>query len=193
MVDRKRKYLHALKISFLTFILAIIVTFTSDYLVKKFENLYLAFTLLALIVTVHILFDIIGIAATAAKVTPFNAKCANKVKGAYHSLQLVKNADKVANICNDVIGDITGTVGGILGAIIVVYVVKSYPHFDISIGNTLMAGVLSAVTVGGKALGKTFAIKESTQIIFVTGKFLAWLEEKLGIVIIKNTKKKPRY
>ena len=39
-----------------------------------------------------------------------------KVPGAKQAIWLVKNADAVANFCNDVVGDVAGAVTGAAGA-----------------------------------------------------------------------------
>jgi uncharacterized Zn finger protein len=43
--------------------------------------------------------------------------------------------------------------------------------------------------VGGKAFGKSLAIRYSKDIIFQVGKILHFLEDKFHIVIIKDKKK----
>ena len=39
----------------------------------------------------------------------------------------------------------------------------------LSVGVTAL---ISGLTIGGKALGKTFAIRKSTQVVFLAGRFL---------------------
>ena len=83
-----------------------------------------------MIILVGILFDIIGTAVAAAEESALNAKAAKKVPGAREGVYLIKNADKVANFCNDVIGDICGTVSGAIGAALVFQVLASHPTWN---------------------------------------------------------------
>src|SRR5690554_2086590 len=71
------------------------------------------------IVLVGVLFDTIGVAATAVSEKPFHAMAAEKVPGAKHAVQITRNADKFANFCNDVIGDISGVISGTASAYVV--------------------------------------------------------------------------
>src|SRR5699024_11313379 len=64
------------------------------------------------IVLIGIVFDMLGIASTAAKEAPLHAMAAEKVKGAKEAVNIYKNADKFASFCNDVIGDISGIISG---------------------------------------------------------------------------------
>ena len=64
--------------------------------------------------------DMVGVAVTAADLMPFRAMASKKVRGAKESITLIKNADKVASICADVIGDICGILSGAAGATVAV-------------------------------------------------------------------------
>ncbi|WDC83794.1 hypothetical protein PL321_14940 [Caloramator sp. mosi_1] len=80
---------------------------------------FFCFFVLISIIFVGIIFDIIGVAVTAAEEAPFHSLASRKVKGAKTAVKLIRNADKVSNFCNDVIGDICGVVSGAAGAIII--------------------------------------------------------------------------
>ena len=68
---------------------------------------YVSATLILLLfILLGIMFDIIGVAVTAANPKPFNSMAAHRVKGAKEALYLIRNAEKVASFCNDVVGDI---------------------------------------------------------------------------------------
>jgi Mg2+/Co2+ transporter CorB len=128
---------------------------------------------LLFIILIGILADIIGTAVTAAQEAPFHAKAAKRVRGAKEGVFLLRNADKVANICNDVIGDIVGTVSGALGISIVVKIINNNPDIDTLIANILMTALIASMTVSCKALGKTLAIERANDVIFFVGKILA--------------------
>lgn len=75
----------------------------------------------------------------------------------------------VSSICNDVIGDICGIVSGSLGAALTSYIVIKLNGNLLWI-TILITSFISALTVGGKAIGKTIAMKKSDNIVFFAGK-----------------------
>ncbi|MGB9847230.1 MAG: hypothetical protein ACPLRH_06975 [Desulfotomaculales bacterium] len=109
----------------------------------------------------------------AAREAPFHAKGAKKVPGAQESVFLIRNADRVANICNDVIGDIAGTLSGAMGIALVLQIMLYWPDGNRLFLNMLAAGLIAAVTIGGKAMGKQLALTRSNEVIFLVGRFLA--------------------
>ena len=75
---------------------------------------------------------------------------------------LVENV-ALRSFCNDVIGDIAGIVSGSTLAVIVAHLFAGGG----SAISVVMTAVLSAVTVGGKAIGKTVAMKNSNKIVHI--------------------------
>jgi CBS domain containing-hemolysin-like protein len=149
------------------------------------------------IVLIGIFFDMIGIAATAADEVPFHAMASNRIHGAKHSIRIIRNADRFASFCNDVIGDISGIVSGTATAIVIVQLSIRFNWEEASlaesVGSIILTSLIAALTVGGKAMGKTLAIRYSKDIIFAVGKLLYFLEEHFQIVIIKENKgKRPK-
>lgn len=163
-------------IFFLTLFLAIVISALIHLLLTKIVSIYLSFLLLLVIILIGIIFDIIGIAATAATEVSFHSKSAKRVTGAAHTIKLIRNADKVANFANDVVGDISGTVSGALGASIVFQIMLSHPTPNEIYLETFMTAMVAAVTVTGKAIGKGFAIREANNIIFRIGKLWASID-----------------
>ncbi|MCL5935572.1 MAG: hypothetical protein M1543_03650 [Firmicutes bacterium] len=180
----------AIVIGSTSFVIAIGMSIGSGVVVDKFHNLVLALILLFAIIAVGIIFDIIGVATTAAEASPFHAKASKKVKGSRQANNLLANADKVASFCNDVVGDICGTVSGSLGTAIVFLIAAGRPGIDDTIAATIMTGIIAGLTVGGKAAGKKMALEQSEQVVFRVGQVLAWVEDLTGIEILGN--KKPR-
>ena len=117
------------------------------------------------------LFIGVGMAVTAADPKPFHAMASHKEKGAKEALMLLRNASRVSSVCNDVVGDICGIVSGATGAVIVTQLQKvlSLRSVLFSVGVTAL---ISGLTIGGKALGKTVAIKKSTKVVYWAGRFL---------------------
>lgn len=176
-------------ISFWTFVMAVIFNIITESLVKHLD-IFLAFLILILVILIGIFFDIVGIAVASAQEMPFHAMAANKVEEARYAIRLIKNASQVSNFCNDVIGDISGIISGSLGATIIFKLINSYDIKNASILSILITSLIAAFTVGGKALGKTYAMVKSDKIIFQIAKTLNFLEQKLSLDIISDKKKK---
>ena len=164
-------------VAVVTFVIAFALSAYSSVLVNKLEIWYLAFFLLALIISIGIVFDIIGVAVAAAEVAPLNARASRKLYGAAQALRLVKNADRAASICNDVVGDISGTLSGSLGAAIAFNLPLAFSAGFDWVTASLMAGIIAALTVGGKAICKTIAIAKADTIIYTVGKVIAFFHD----------------
>lgn len=149
-----------------TFILSMIFSYISANGVSHL-NLISAILILILVIGIGIFFDIIGVAVTVANEHEFHAKATKKIKGSKDSIKLIRNAPKVANICADVIGDICGVLSGAISALIAMKITE---QFGLKIElQFLLSALVAALTVGGKALGKGVANKNSTQIVHAVG------------------------
>lgn len=135
-----------------TFLLAVFFSLFSQYVVSNLYSIVVSFLILLIIILTGIVFDIIGIAATAADEAPFHAKAAKKVTGAKEAIYFVRNAGIVSNFSNDVIGDICGIISGSVGALIVFHISRLYPGFNTVLLSILLTAGIAALTVGGKAL-----------------------------------------
>ncbi|MCI9063495.1 MAG: hypothetical protein HFJ17_02700 [Clostridia bacterium] len=150
----------------ITFILSGVISYISANGVSSL-NVFWAVIILILVIILGIFFDIVGVAVTVADESHFNAKATKKVRGAKSSLKLIKNSSKVANICADVIGDICGVLSGAISTMIAMKVINNYglsPNVQF-----LISALVASLTVGGKALGKDIATKESTIIVHLAG------------------------
>ncbi len=177
----RRRARWVILISIYTFFLAIIFGFVTQYFLNEIQSLIASFALLFMVVALGVIFDLIGTAAAAAKIGPLNAKAARRVVGARRGVYLVKNAEQVANFCNDVAGDISGVVSGTLAAILVYRLVVTVPvdqaEFYLGI---LLTALVAALTVGGKAWGKIVAINYSTEVILMVGSLITRMERPLA-------------
>lgn len=135
------------------------------------SSVAVAFIILAAIILVGILFDIVGVAVTSADEKPFHSMAARKVAGSQEAIKLLRNAERVSSICNDVIGDICGVVSGSAAATIAVQAFASGD--EIAWPQLLMSALVAGFTVGGKAIGKTVAIGSCTEIVHAVGK-ISW-------------------
>ena len=129
-----------------------------------------AFVILLLIVLIGIVFDVIGVAVTAADEKPFHSMAARKVPGAKEALRLLRKAERVSSICNDVIGDICGVVSGAAAATISAQLLARFAFSWPTVVSLIMSALVSGLTVGGKAIGKTFAVNSSTTIVHLVGR-----------------------
>ena len=142
--------------------------------------------ILLAIVLIGIVFDVIGVAVTSADERPFHSMAARKVPGAQESIKLLRNAERVSSICNDVVGDICGVVSGSASATIAAQVMMNFEASASSIIPLVMSAMVAGLTVGSKAIGKTFAMKSCTQIVHSVGK-LVWAFHHLPQLRKKRT------
>lgn len=153
----------------LSFVLSIIFSFISTTAIEGLPILP-AVLILFLVVFIGIVFDVIGVSVTVAKESDFNAKASKKIPGAKTSLKLIKNSAKVSNVCADVIGDIAGVLSGSIGALISMEITNAFNmSFNIQF---IISAIVASLTIGGKAIGKGIAQRNSTQIIGYVGKIL---------------------
>lgn len=191
MAVRKKRSIKHLIIVFLgTFTAAALVSSGAEAFFKYFP-VALTWILLIIVIFIGIIFDIIGIAVTAADEVPHNARAAKKVFGARQSVFLVKQADRVANFANDIVGDITGTLSGAMGATLIMSLVQRYPYLDTwkFLLNIIMLAAIASITVTGKAWGKTIAINEANRIVDITGRIIATFEKITGLNLTKTTRR----
>ena len=166
----------AVQVFFIAVTLSAALSFASDQALDG-AGLAVAFAVLLAFILLGIVFDIIGVAVTAADEKPFHSMAARKTPGAREALNLIRKADKVSSFCNDVVGDICGIISGSTGAVIVVQIQTAFgmPGMVISLAVTALT---SGLTIGGKALGKSFAIAKSTAVLQLVGRLLHLFSRK---------------
>ena len=133
-----------------------------------------AFILLFLFILIGVVFDAIGVAVTSAEETPFHSMASHKETGATEALRLLRRAERVSSICNDVIGDICGIISGATAAVIAGNLMGDL-GFSGTVMQLLVTGTVAGLTIGGKAAGKASAINNSTKIVLMTGKTIAFI------------------
>lgn len=144
--------------------------------VMNMVNIWIAVLILLLIILCGIIFDIIGMAVTTADEAPFHSMAAKRVKHAHLAICLVRAKDKVSNFCNDVVGDICGIVSGSASAAVVAYIIKIAPGFSSFLLSLLVTASVAALTVGGKAFGKTIAMRYSNSIVYFSARAISVLK-----------------
>ena len=128
-------------------------------------GLLIALVVLAVFIALGIVFDMIGVAVTAADPRPFHSMAAHKEKGGREAIRLLNAADRVSSVCNDVVGDICGIVSGSTAAVIVTRLQRDFSTNNVLISIAVTA-IISGLTIGGKALFKSVAIRQSTQVVY---------------------------
>ena len=172
MKREKRKNIQWVVTIFITTILISgMISLISDEVMAG-SSLAVAFCILLAIIFLGILFDIIGMAVATADEKPFHSMASRKVPGAQAAIRLLRNAERVSSICNDVVGDICGVVSGSASATIAALILTS-----VEVGwpkgvSLLMSALVAGLTVGGKAIGKTIAVKSCTKIVHLVGRVI---------------------
>lgn len=119
----------------------------------------------------------IGISVTVADIKTFNSMATKRIRGASLAVKLIHNASRTSSFCNDVIGDICGIISGSAGVALANILSRSF-NFNLFITSLLITAVIAALTIGGKALGKTTAMNRSTYILYQFCKILSIFYKK---------------
>ncbi len=184
--DKKRKKKHniaeiwVLKITLFTFIGAVICSCISQITTSK-SDIIISIMLLSFMLLISIIFD--GIGLSVASCSEAELEKYSRFKKQYDIARyLLKNAEKVNNICADVIGDMCGILSGACGASIVVELSLSGSgsHW----ATIIISSIIAAVTVGGKASLKKAAVKNSAEFVFMSARMIGIFSSKF------NTKRK---
>ncbi len=177
--ERNKNIKWVVTIFFVTILISGLISFSSDILMEN-SSMAVAFLILLAIILIGIIFDIIGMAVASADEKPFHAMAARKVPGAKDAIQLLRNAERVSSICNDVVGDICGVVSGSASATIAAQILANFEMSWPQIISLAMSALAAGLTVGGKAIGKSFAVNCSTPIVHTVGKIICRFKNLLG-------------
>lgn len=169
--ERNKAIRWVVTIFLVTILVSGTISLVSDEIMST-SGIVVAFLILLAIVLVGIIFDIIGVAVTSADEKPFHSMAARKVIGAQEAITLLRNAEKVGSICNDVVGDICGVVSGSASATIAAQILANVDIAWPRIISLAMSALVAGLTVGGKAIGKSVAIHSCTKIVHLAGKVI---------------------
>lgn len=169
--EKRKNVQWVVTIFFVTILISGTISLVSDEVMAN-SSVLAAFCILLAIIFLGILFDIIGMAVATADEKPFHSMAARKVPGAHEAIRLLRNAERVSSICNDVVGDICGVVSGSASATIAALILA-----EVDLGwprgvSLVMSALVAGLTVGGKAIGKTIAVKSCTQIVHLVGRVI---------------------
>lgn len=166
--DKKRKKVKNSKwiliITVLAFIISFVFSLVAELLLPD-VSLIIGIIIVFLFIIIGVLFDMVGVSVASADEAPFHSMASQKVKGASLAIKLIKNASKVSSFCNDVIGDICGIVSGSAGVTIALKLAEelTFNPFFVSL---FVTALIAAMTIGGKACGKSLAINKSNMILY---------------------------
>lgn len=167
-LNRKNKnkvnYKWIVTVLLLSFVISVTFSFVSEITLPN-VSLFWGIVITLVFILIGVMFDMVGVAVTASDESVFHSMAANKVRGAKIAVKLKKNADKMSSFCQDIIGDVCGVVSGSTGAIISLKIMESMDSNNIFI-TLIVMGIISAITIGGKAIEKAFAINKSNEILY---------------------------
>lgn len=180
--EKRKTIKWVVTIFFTTILISGVISMASDAVMEN-SSVAVAFGILFTIILVGIIFDIIGMAVASADEKPFHSMASRKVPGAQEAIRLLRNAERVSSICNDVVGDICGVVSGSASATIAALIIAGGDIRWPEVLSLVMSALVAGLTVGGKAIGKTFAVNSCTQIVHLVGR---------GIYTLKGLTKKKK-
>lgn len=159
----------------IAFIMAILISLVFSMLSEwalSNAGIVVAVIVIVVFVVISIIFDMLGLAVASCNVEDFHAMAARKVKGSKQALSLVKNADRVSSVCNDVIGDVCGILSGAAGAALLANIAITSGTFLSIFVSSLVAAIIAGFTIGGKAMLKKVAIIHATSITLGFARFI---------------------
>lgn len=167
LVDKK----WILTIILITFTLSFIMSFLSESTVPNL-NLVGGILVALIFIILGIVFDIIGVSVTTASPKVFHSMNARKVKGANIAVKFKKNSEKVSSFCCDVVGDICGVISGST-SVMIAGSLSFKLEVDLFLMTLLVTAVVASLTIGGKAIGKSFAINKCDIILYEFSKLVS--------------------
>ena len=161
---KKTEYKWMLKIVLIAFALSFGLSYVSQVTIPNL-SLFFGILITLLFIGIGILFDIIGVSVTSSDETVFHSMNSRKVPGADIAVKFKKNASKVSNFCCDVVGDVCGIISG-TAATAIATILSNQFNWSLLFTGLFVAAIVAALTIGGKALGKGFAINKSDIILY---------------------------
>ena len=153
------------------FLTSFTLSFISEMTIPNL-SLWLGILVTLFFIFLGIFFDIIGVSVTTADEAVFHSMSSRKVKGANVAVKFKKNAEKVSSFCCDVIGDVCGIISGAAGTTIAAILVSQF-KFNALFTSITIAAIIASITIGGKAIGKSFAINKSNIVLYEFAKFIS--------------------
>lgn len=175
---KKNSWIWPLIVLILAISLSLSFSLLSELVLSR-STVIIAIVVIFIFIALAILTDMIGLAVASANIEHFTAMAARKVKGSKQAMHLVKSADKVSSILNDVIGDVCGILSGAAGASIVAKIaIDNGGTFMSILIPSLIAAIIAGLTIAGKALFKKVAIRHSNALTLTFARFINFFTRK---------------
>lgn len=169
-----------LSVLLLSFGLTVIFSFLTELIISENSPAIVCVSVLLVLLVLNISCDVLANAIISCKPEAFHSMASNKIRGARRAVSFCRNASKLGSIFADVIGDICGIVSGAAGAALAAIIAFSGDGVVRLVSAIMVSAVIGALTVGGKAIFKHFAIKFNKQIVFGFAKFTTFfMKEKI--------------
>ena len=162
------KYKWAIKIFFLSISLSIIFSVISQSLFPKLSIL-LSIMVIFFFIVLSVVFDMIGVAV--ASIDKGSLEKYKKMRGYRSANLLCNNTEKVSSFCCDVIGDICGILSG-AGGVSLVLNMKITDQSTYFVVTCIISSLIAGLTIFGKAIMKTYAVKNCDKVMIKTGKIM---------------------
>lgn len=162
------------------FLLTILISAGFSFLAQKLlgkTSLFGAFQVLLAIISIGILFDVLGVAVTAADEKPFHSMASRKVVGAAEAIRLIRSADRVSSICNDIVGDICGVISGAAAALIAAEAFLRFESVPLTAVQLILSALVASLTITGKAFCKYVALEYSTAIVHTAARIIHLIQK----------------
>lgn len=162
----------------MSFGLTVVFSFLAELVIGDDSPAALCVGVLIVLLVLNISCDILANAIISCKPEAFHAMASNKIKGAKRAVTFCRNASRLGSIFADVIGDICGIVSGAAGAALAAIMAFSGDGTAKLVASILVSAVIGALTVGGKAFFKHFAIRFNKQIVFGFARFTIFFKKE---------------
>lgn len=161
-------------ITICAFFISLLFSSLTDAMISHL-NAIIGIVIVFLIIIVGVMFDMIGVAVTAASIKPFNSMASKKIRGSKTAIFLIRNASRVSAFCNDVVGDVCGIISGSVGILISSEIALEF-NFNTGFVSLILTALIAAFTIGGKAMAKSYAINKSDVIVFRFAKIVSFFK-----------------
>ena len=157
-----------IEVTLIAFFITMLFSFGSQIVLSGIHIL-VGIIIILLFIVIGIITDIIGVAVQSSDSIPFHAMASKKIKHAKHAKKMLNNAAKVSSFFCDVVGDICNIISGSAGIVVATALVSKY-NFNVTITTLVITSLIASLTIGGKAVGKSIALKNSSKIVGVISK-----------------------
>jgi hypothetical protein len=160
----------------LSFFLSVVFSAVTSALMQDIGIVF-AFIVLFIIIGINVAADVIGTAVMNAEEAPLHSLARRRIAGASEGIAIIRQAPQISNLCCDVIGDIAGIISGAATALIVEQLLIYFGTTSI-MPSLLLTGLVSSLTIGGKAVFKVVAMQNANSVVFAIGKLKAFTKKR---------------